>query len=106
MALYSSTTTVVSSSGGVTLNDVDTCNDEDNVINGISEWDEIKEASHLPSALRGLGTVERAQWLEQQRVKEKEESAKVREIRRDALKASQERSVVFTCFVFLYLCIS
>lgn len=86
--LESSTTSFSSSSGGGTEYVDD---DEGNVIKGIVDWDELSGPSHLPTALQGLGTVERARWLEQQRIKEKEDSAKTREMRREALKASQER---------------
>jgi hypothetical protein len=64
---------------------------EGNTIEGITEWDDQREASHLPTALKGLSTKERARWLEQQRLKDKEASEKEQELRRDALKASQDR---------------
>jgi hypothetical protein len=62
-----------------------------NVLKGIAHWEEQSLPAHLPGAIVGLGVVEAAVWLQNQRAKEKEDIAKQRIERKKAMDASHER---------------
>ena len=69
----------------------DISSDSGVVLGGIASWDEQGQPAHLPTAIKGLGPIERAQWFAAQRQKEKNKLAEEREERRESLRASGER---------------
>ena len=60
-------------------------------LGGISSWEDQAIPAHLPSAIKGLGPIERAQWFAKQREKERVEGEQLRAERSKALQSSSER---------------
>lgn len=82
-------TTVTASSEGT--EEPEECAGDEKISLGGAAWDSLSQPSHLPSAIIGLGPVERAQYFLKQREVSRVEGEKLRAQKRKAMEVSRHR---------------